>query len=258
MTSQNGEAVLEIKELTKEFGGVQAVNALSFKVFKNEILGIIGPNGAGKTTVINMVSGFSPSTHGNIIFENNNITKLKAHQIASLGIGRNFQSSFLFMDLTVIENVYLAFHLNYKSKIWAQLLRLPSVRQEENELKRKAEVILEEMGLSSIKNEITRNLPHGYQRMLGVCIALATQPKLLLLDEPMTGMNQNEIQIMLSLVKGIREKGITIVMIEHNMSAVLQLCDRLIVLNHGQKIAEGIPQEIISNKFVIEAYLGKE
>jgi branched-chain amino acid transport system ATP-binding protein len=250
--------ILEVDELSKRFGGLVAVDKVSFRVDQGEILGIIGPNGAGKTTVLSAISGFYPPSGGRITFEDKDITGRKAHRVSRLGIGRTFQSSVLFMALPVIENVFIAAHLNYKTGSWKRLLRLPSAIREEQTLRQEGERVLDKMGLGPLKTELTKNLPHGHQRILGICIALVTRPRLLLLDEPLTGMNANEIQTTVELIRSIRDDGVTIVMIEHNMEAVMNLCDRIIVLDQGRKIAEGKPDEIRRNQEVIDAYLGTE
>lgn len=250
--------ILEVKGLTKQFGGLVAVDNVDFTVNDHEILGIIGPNGAGKSTLINVICGFYKPTSGNITFKGHDISKLPAHKIANLGVARNFQTSTLFKNLSVIDNVFAGYHMSYKTNIFSRVFRLPSALREEASFKRSGEEILERMGMGQIKDELAVNLPHGYARLLGICIGLATNPSLLILDEPLTGMNAVEIQTTLGLLRGIRDSGITLCMIEHNMKAVMSLCERLVVLDHGQKVAEGTPDEIQKNEQVIEAYLGRK
>lgn len=250
--------VLEIGGLTKNFGGLVAIDNLELKVLRSEILGVIGPNGAGKTTLFNLICGFLKPTKGKIIFKGNDIIGLKPHKIAELGIGRTFQRTTLFMDSTVFENVLAGFHLGYKVDIIKTYLHTLESRKEAELIRQKCVDILELVGLVPFKNELAKNLSHGYQRALGLGIALACNPVLLLVDEPVTGMNSQESQTMMNIVKKIRDKGITVMIIEHDMKVVMNLCDRITVLSFGQKIAEGLPEDIRRNKEVIEVYLGRE
>ena len=251
-------ALLEVRNVTKNFGGLAAVSQVDLDVNQGEILGLIGPNGAGKTTLFNVVTGTYPPSTGTVTFEGRDITRLRAHQIAKLGIGRAFQASTLFMRLSVFENVFNGFHLKYKVGAWRAFLHTPGARVEERHIRDKVMEILEFMGLAASKDQLAQNLPYGHQKTLGVCIALATGPRLLLLDEPLCGMHPEETSAVLTLIQKVRESGITIVLVEHNMDAVMRLCDRIVVLTQGRKIAEGSPQEISENPEVIEAYLGTD
>lgn len=250
--------LLQIRELTKDFGGLRAVNHLNFDVLNSEILGLVGPNGGGKTTVFNLISGFFAPTSGNIFFQDEDITGLRAHEIARKGIGRIFQASTLFLQSTVFDNVLAGFHMHYKQPGWKAFLHTQKTKEEEQAMRQRTKEILEWMDLIALKDELAQNLSHGHQRILGICLALASNPRLLLLDEPMTGMNPTETTLMINKIRQIRDRGVTIILVEHNMRAVMGVCDRIVVLNYGKKIADGLPREIKENREVIKAYLGSE
>ena len=250
--------MLEVKNLSKIFGGLSAITNLDLSICDSEILGVIGPNGAGKTTLFNVISGFHTPTSGKVIFDGTDITGFKAHEVAHMGISRTFQASNLFMSLSVLDNVFTCHHMSYRTTIWKRFFHTPSALEEEKRLRKDTQEILEFMGLDPLKGEVAAQLTHGQQKTLGICMALATHPKLLLLDEPVTGMNPVEIREMVNLIGRMRSRGITIAIVEHNMQAVMNLCDRIIVLKHGEKIAEGSHEEIINNRDVIEAYLGED
>jgi branched-chain amino acid transport system ATP-binding protein len=249
-------ALLETRLLTKQFGGLTAVKNVSIQINEGEIIGLIGPNGAGKTTLFNLVTGVFPPTGGNIMFKGSNIAGLKPHQVAKRGIVRTFQLTKLFAEYSVIKNVLMAQHLHCHIGFWGALFMPPSSRRREAILLRQAKEILDLLGLSERKNELAKNMPHGHQRALGIGMALAAQPELLLLDEPTAGMNPEESITMMQRIQNIAHRGITVLLIEHDMKVVMGLCQRIIVLNYGSKIAEGGPQEIKENNEVIQAYLG--
>jgi branched-chain amino acid transport system ATP-binding protein len=246
---------LEIRGLTKYFGGLAAVSQLDMYVNKGEIVGLIGPNGAGKTTIFNLITGVFPPSKGQVMFDGKDITSIKPHQVAELGIGRTFQLNPLFGDFTVLENVSTSFHLHPRSSLLDIYFNTATYRRNESYILEQSLEILHLVGLYKVKDDLAKNLPHGYQKMLGIARALATRPNLLLLDEPLGGMNPSEIDFTLESIKKIQHQGVTFLIIEHNMQ-LLDLCDRVVVINFGQKICEDIPEEVRGNKDVILAYFG--
>jgi branched-chain amino acid transport system ATP-binding protein len=245
--------LLETRDLTRHFGGLAAVNHVDLTVEKGEIVGLIGPNGAGKTTCFNLLSGFLRPTAGSIVFDGENITGLRPHQIAARGLVRTFQLTTLFQEMTALQNVLLGLHLHSGTGLRQLLFSRRDFPPDEIARGREA---LELTGLAAHADQLTKNLPHGHQRVLGIAMALAARPRLLLLDEPVTGMNLDESSRVMDLVKTIRGHGTTILLVEHNMKAVMGTCERIVVLNFGQKLAEGTPDEVSTSRDVIQAYLG--
>ena len=249
-------ALLELRGVTKRFGGLVAVDNVDLDIEEGEIRAIIGPNGAGKTTLFNVITGNYPVTEGRIKYNGEDITGLSPHEIASRGLVRTFQQTALFNEFTLLKNVSVACHLHAKVMLFGAVAHTPTAQQTQRQAEERALEILEFMGLAGLKDELAVNLPHGHQRSLGVAIGLAAEPKMLLLDEPVTGMNPAEKQHMVGLIRKVRDRGITITLVEHDMRTVMGICEKISVLDFGKKIAEGSPEEIMHNQQVIEAYLG--
>lgn len=251
-------AFLSIDNISKSFGGLSANREITLSIKEHEIVSIIGPNGAGKTTLFNIITGVAPSDSGSVRFAGSDITTMATPEIARLGLVRTFQQTKIFRDLTVVEAVMIGHHLHDRTGLFGALLSSRFAREERKKKFEIALEILEFIGMADRKDSITQNLPYGEQKLLNIAIALAARPKLLLMDEPAAGMNPTESVRMMETIRRIKETGITVGLVEHNMRLVMNISERVFVLNYGELIAEGRPEEIRNNQKVVEVYLGRQ
>ncbi|NVN97945.1 MAG: ABC transporter ATP-binding protein [Geobacteraceae bacterium] len=249
--------MLEVRNLTQRFGGITALEDISFNVTKGEITGVIGPNGAGKTTLFNIVTGIYAQTSGTVHLEGKDISALPAEMLAAKGLVRTFQNIELFGNMTVLENVMLGLHTQSRSGILSCMFKAPWHLKEERNIREIASEWLEFCDITDLADQKASNLPFGKGRMLEIARAMAVRPSIMLMDEPAAGLNNRETAELATLIRKIRDKGVTVVLVEHDMELVMDICDRIIVLNLGRKLAEGTPREIQENQAVISAYLGE-
>ncbi len=251
-------ALLELRNVSRFFGKLAALTEVNLEIRENELVGLVGPNGSGKTTLFNVVSGFYRPSRGEIVYDGRRITGLRPDRITAMGLVRTFQSNILYREATVLENLIRGYHLQARTNLLQAFFGAHAYRREETDIIRQAREALEYWGLTEVSHVPADQLPHGHQRILGLAMAMAADPKLLLLDEPVAGLSGEETQEVMERVRELAERGITIVLVEHHVKTVLSLCRRLVVLDYGRKIADGTPEEVTSRKEVIEAYLGTE